>query len=361
MQQYKGNKKNESPLQRPLENINEMLNWIKKKKRRLFEEIYTNQASISDLKSVNSKSDTIRDLSKESINYVGLPNSFYNSTLKVLEEYVRDKKQKKSKSNNNNWINIELMRYICNLLKMSPSEVDNLSVSSNSGIQLEQSILEISKANLEYHKDILNYISKCLDTNLSDISQDQALSSPQYIGLLDKLYKLADYYTEKAQEMRNICLESPRVEINSLDEDSLEQITDNNPRDCKTSGSLTSELSVDGAYVLEHLSTLLEQRGLICTDREWPIFGKDDDDGRSLTDQLLDIKPHIKSKDIKVERSEKGFLSLIFFLSSHLSIRSSRNYKNNLLTIHCFVFQRPNRKCLNTMKYMLLGFMYLIQ
>jgi len=230
MQQYNGNKKNESPLQRPLENINEMLNWIKKKKRRLFEEIYTNQASISDLKSVNSKSDTIRDLSKESINYVGLPNSFYNSTLKVLEEYVRDKKQKKSKSNNNNWINIELMRYICNLLKMSPNEVDNLSVSSNSGIQLEQSILEISKANLEYHKDILNYISKCLDSNLSDISQDQALSSPQYIGLLDKLYKLADYYTEKAQEMRNICLESPRVEINSLDDDSVEQITDNNPR-----------------------------------------------------------------------------------------------------------------------------------
>lgn len=78
-------------------------------------------------------------------------------------------------------------------------------------------------------------------------------------------------------------------------------------RDCKTSGSLTSELSVDGAYVLEHLSTLLEQRGLICTDREWPIFGKDDeDDSRSLTDQLLDIKPHIKSKDIKVEHSEKG-------------------------------------------------------
>lgn len=73
-------------------------------------------------------------------------------------------------------------------------------------------------------------------------------------------------------------------------------------RDCKTSGSLTSELSVDGAYVLEHLSTVLEQRGLICTDREWPIFGKDDeDDGRSLTDQLLDIKPHIK-----VEHSEKG-------------------------------------------------------
>ena len=65
---------------------------------------------------------------------------------------------------------------------------------------------------------------------LSDISRDQAFSSPQYIGLLDKLYKLADYYTEKAQEMRNICLESPRVEINSLNEDSVEQITEDNPR-----------------------------------------------------------------------------------------------------------------------------------
>jgi len=74
-----------------------------------------------------------------------------------------------------------------------------------------------------------------------------------------------------------------------------------------TSGSLTSELSVDGAYVLDHLRTLLEQKGLICADREWPIFGNDDeDDSRSLTDQLLDIKPQIKSKDIKVERSEKG-------------------------------------------------------
>jgi len=231
VQQYKGNKKNESPLQRPLENINEMLSWIKMKKRRLFDEIYTSQTPINDIQSMNSKSDTFRDLPKESLNYVGLPNSFYNSTLKLLEEYVKDKKQKKSKSNNNNnWINIELMRYICNLLKMSPNEIDNLSVSANSGIQLEQSILEISKSNLEYHKDILNYISKCLDSNLSDISRDQAFSSPQYIGLLDKLYKVADYYAEKAQEMRNICLESPRVEINSLDEDAVEQITEDNPR-----------------------------------------------------------------------------------------------------------------------------------
>lgn len=71
-------------------------------------------------------------------------------------------------------------------------------------------------------------------------------------------------------------------------------------------------MSVDGAYILEHLSSLLEQKGLICGDREWPIFGNDDeDDSRSLTDQLLDIKPQIKSNDIKIETSEKG--KLLFY------------------------------------------------
>jgi len=57
---------------------------------------------------------------------------------------------------------------------------------------------------------------------------------------------------------------------------------------------------------LDHLSTLLEQKGLICADREWPIFGNDEEDSRSLTDQLLDTKPLTISKDIKVELSEKG-------------------------------------------------------
>lgn len=193
-----------------------MLNWIKKKKRLLFDEFYTNQTPKNDLQSINSKNDILRDLPKESPNgYAGLPDSFYNTTLKILEEYVKNKEQKKSKSNNKNtWINIELMKYMSNLIKMSPNEIDDLSVSSNSSVQLEQSILEISKANLEYHKDILNYISKCLDNNSSD--QDHTFSSPHYIGLLDKLYKLADYYVEKAHEMRNICLESPKVEINNL-------------------------------------------------------------------------------------------------------------------------------------------------
>jgi len=223
---------NETELQCPLENLNEMLNWIKRKKRLLFDEFYMNQAPISDLQSMNNKSDIhiSQECQKENpVNYVGLPDSFYNSTLKVLEEYVRNKKQKKSKSNNKNtWINLELMRYICNLLNMSPNKIDNLSVSSNSSFRLEQSILELSKANLEYHKDILNCISKGLGSNLCDINQDQVFGSPHYIDLLDKLYQLADYYTEKAQEMRNICMESPRIEINNYDTDAVHQISEEN-------------------------------------------------------------------------------------------------------------------------------------
>lgn len=44
------------------------------------------------------------------------------------------------------------------------------------------------------------------------------------------------------------------------------------------------------------------------------MFGNDDeDDSRSLTDQLLDIK----SKNIKVEHSEKGKHSFIYFLSQY--------------------------------------------
>lgn len=208
-----------------------MLNWIKKRKRLLFEEFYATQVPMGDIHSINSKSDIFKESPNENHNsYMGLPDSFYNSTLKVLQEYVRNKKQKTSKSNNNNTrFNMELMKYICNLSKMMPNEIGNLSVSSNSSVQLEQSILEITMANLEYHKDILNYISRCWDGNLCDINRDQTLCSPQYIGLLDKLYKLADYYSEKAQEMRNICLESPKVEINNLDVDAVEQISEIKP------------------------------------------------------------------------------------------------------------------------------------
>lgn len=56
---------------------------------------------------------------------------------------------------------------------------------------------------------------------------------------------------------------------------------------------VSSDSSVDGGYVLNHLSTLLQKKGLIKPDKEWPMFENlsDNDDNRSLTDQLLNIYP----------------------------------------------------------------------
>lgn len=59
------------------------------------------------------------------------------------------------------------------------------------------------------------------------------------------------------------------------------------------SANVSSNSSVDGEYILGHLNTLLQKKGLIKSDKEWPMFENisDDDDNRSLTDQLLDIYP----------------------------------------------------------------------
>ncbi|XP_050545785.1 uncharacterized protein LOC126908022 isoform X2 [Daktulosphaira vitifoliae] len=324
MHQYTRNRKNSTPLERSLKNINNMLNWIKRKKRMLLNEFHTNhyEVPINDKNSVSSvdKYDQSHSLNETKI-HAGLPESFYNSTIKILEEYIRNKNNKKSKSNNNSWINLELIKYIYNLLKMSPLEIENLPLSStctNSSVQIERSILEMSKTNLEYHNEILNYISKCLESNLSDASQDRALSSFQYIGLLERLSKLAEYYAEKAQEMRNICLESPRVDTTVLFQNEVDQSSDSKLGDQKSSCSISSDFSADGAYIFEHLSTLLENNGLIRADIEWPMFGNDEeDDSRSLTDQLLDIKPRINIKDIPnfntIQLDEK---SRLFILST---------------------------------------------
>jgi hypothetical protein len=56
----------------------------------------------------------------------------------------------------------------------------------------------------------------------------------------------------------------------------------------------SSDSSVDGDFILRHLNTLLLKKGLIQSDKEWPMFesinnNDDVDDNRSLTDQLLDI------------------------------------------------------------------------
>lgn len=57
----------------------------------------------------------------------------------------------------------------------------------------------------------------------------------------------------------------------------------------------SSDSSVDGEYILGHLNTILQKKGLIRSDKEWPMFENlnddDNDDNRSLTDQLLDLYP----------------------------------------------------------------------
>lgn len=57
--------------------------------------------------------------------------------------------------------------------------------------------------------------------------------------------------------------------------------------------NVSSNSSVDGEYILGHLNTLMQKKGLIKSNKEWPMFENtsDDDDTRSLTDQLLDIYP----------------------------------------------------------------------
>lgn len=56
---------------------------------------------------------------------------------------------------------------------------------------------------------------------------------------------------------------------------------------------MSSDSSISGEYILRHLSTLLQKKGLIKADKEWPIFENlsDNDDNKSLIDQLLNIHP----------------------------------------------------------------------
>lgn len=56
--------------------------------------------------------------------------------------------------------------------------------------------------------------------------------------------------------------------------------------------NISSSSSVDEEYILKHLNTLLRKKGLIKSDKEWPMFedNSESDNSRSLTDQLLDIK-----------------------------------------------------------------------
>lgn len=223
------NYNSKSTTEKPLRSINNTLQRIKNKKQLLVKEISANMKpniKKSNIMSSNYKTlpktcTTGSNLRKESpISYAKLPNSFYNSKLEGLEQ-ITNKKSINLKCNSST--NVDLMEYINALLKMTPSDVENLSTSSCSSVKLEESILEHSKINTQFFSEMLNCISKCLNSDIPDISQDTMfVNSPKNIHLLNKLQELSNYYLEKTYEIKNICDEDPHILNDKLNEPNIE-------------------------------------------------------------------------------------------------------------------------------------------
>lgn len=227
-----------SATERPLKNINNTLQRIRQKKQLLVKEISSNKISdtkkLKEISSNNQISTTSKkyvakpannDIRQESpTNYAKLPDSFYNSRLETLKKYITKNKSKTNDSKYNESINEDLMKYINVLLKMTPSDIDNLSISSCSSVKMEESILEHSKNNTQYYYEILNCISKCLNLDMSDISQDTMFDSPKNINFLNRLQNISNYYLEKMHEMKSICDESPHISNNKLKEQNIEAV-----------------------------------------------------------------------------------------------------------------------------------------
>lgn len=219
MSSSKLNCNSKSKTDKPLRNLNNMVNRITNKKQLLKREI--SGETKSDIKKTKLNPKTSKrcmagndSLWKESpINYAKLPDSFYNCQLKMLNEQFSNKNIKLNDYKNPKSINLDLIKYINMLLKMTPSDIDNLSISSCSSIKLEDSILYQSKQNenLQYYNEILNCISKCLNMDTSDISKDTMFDSPKNINLLNKLQELINSYSEKSHKIKNICDESLQV------------------------------------------------------------------------------------------------------------------------------------------------------
>lgn len=213
---------------KPLQNINNTLQRIKNKKQLLVKEITAGTSiktgpDVKKMKTISTISKNVSipkrccagdddDLQEEiPVSYAQLPDSFYNSQLDMLKEQVSKKKIECLDSKSHLSINENLMSYINILLKMSPSDIDNLSISSCSSVKLEESILQCSEKDTQYYRKMLNCISKCLNSDISDINQDTAFNSPKNINLLNRLQQLTDYYLEKTHEMKNICNEPSQI------------------------------------------------------------------------------------------------------------------------------------------------------
>lgn len=213
------NYKKKLSAEKPLKNINNTVQRIKKKKQLLKKEI--SAGSKNEIESPKSKMSPIHnrrkagnDLLKVSpIKYALPPDSFYDQ-LDVLKKQFSKKTSKLNNLKSNTSINKDLIQYINTLLKMTPSDIDNLSISSCSSIKLEESILQCSLKNEQYYSEILNCISKCLNADISDLSQETMFDSPKNINLLNRLQNLTNYYLDKTREMKNICNESSPIENN---------------------------------------------------------------------------------------------------------------------------------------------------
>ncbi|XP_050421084.1 putative autophagy-related protein 11 [Adelges cooleyi] len=281
----------------PLKNINNIIERVNQKKRSLANELSANIKKTENL--TNTKQIPMINRTKGSddlkrkcntVSFANLPQSNYDSQLEASKN-----KSKWSGLKCDNSVNVELMRLISSLLKMSPIDIHNLSVSmsSDSSIRTEASVAQDSNDSLQYYNDLLNTISECLNTELSDISQDTALYSPININTLNRLQKISEYYLEKTEQIRSICEETPQFTTNdnlnkTCIEETINQSETDNDENIDNSSLVSSK---EPNYVLEHINTLLQQKGLIRQNYEWPLFKNDnsDDDNRSLTDQLLDI------------------------------------------------------------------------
>lgn len=209
--------------EKPLRNVNNMFQRIKKKKKLLTKEISAEtKADVKKSKAISQvpiispipkRYEAGSDSRKLSpLNYARLPDSFYNNQLETLKEQISKKKSKPNDSKCIKLLNEDLMMYINELLKMTPSDIANLSTSSCSSVQLEESIIsQCPKQNTQYYKELLNCISKCLNEDISDVSQDTVFDSPKNIKLLNRLQDLANYYLDKTHKMKNICEEFPQT------------------------------------------------------------------------------------------------------------------------------------------------------
>lgn len=216
----KSNNNIKTATDKPLRNINNTLQRIKKKKKLLAKEISDNAMTDCKKSKIMAPDPTVSTLPKRStsfcttfdslrnqnsVNLAKLPDSFYNDQLNTLKEELN---KKKTKENYNPLINVDLMKYISILLKMTPRDVDNLSTSSCSSVNIEESILQHSNKTTQYYSELLKCISKCLNVDLSELSPNATFDSPNNIKYINRLQEITNYYLEKTHEMKNICEES---------------------------------------------------------------------------------------------------------------------------------------------------------